>query len=154
MKVLSESSSALLDLPEAANELHLPHGIIGFPQHRRAELLYAEENLPFLWMRLHGPDLLHFVMIEPADLFPGYEPEIFDEDAASLGIVDPADALILNIVTLKHGQRAGATVNLIGPLIVNRRTRIGRQRVLANHTRYSAQHPLVDTTRAGVVART
>ena len=36
-----------------------------------------------------------------------------------------------------------ATVNLIGPILVNRRTRIGRQLVIANHSRYSARHLLV-----------
>jgi len=146
MKVLSDSSTAVIDAP-AANELVLPQGIIGFPQHRRAELLYVEENLPFLWMRLHGPDTLHFVVMEPANHFPGYEPEIFDEDAAQLALTDPSDVMLLNIVTLNRGQPTGATANLIGPIIVNRRTRIARQRVLANHTRYSATYRLMDGAR-------
>jgi flagellar assembly factor FliW len=147
MKVLSESATAVIEAP-AAHELVLPQGIIGFPHHHRAELLYKPENLPLLWMRLHGPDILHFVVVEPANLFPGYEPELFDEDAAQLEIADSADAMLLNIVTLNPGQPSGATVNLIGPIIVNRRTRIGRQRVLANHTRYSAAHRLLDPARA------
>jgi flagellar assembly factor FliW len=146
MKVMSESNTAVLDTP-VANELFLPQGIIGFANYNRAELLYSEEHLPFLWLRLHGPDILHFVVIEPGKLIPGYEPEIFDEDAAQLELYDSADAMILNIVTLHHQQPVEATVNLIGPIIVNRRTRIARQRVLANHGRYSAQHPLVDNSR-------
>ena len=51
------------DAMPAANELILPQGIIGFPEHRRAELLYSADYLPFVWMRLHGPDILHFVVI-------------------------------------------------------------------------------------------
>ena len=152
MKVLSESNTAVLETP-AANELILPQGIIGFANYNRAELLYSEEHLPFLWLRLHGPDVLHFVVIEPGKLIPGYEPEIFDEDAAQLELYDSADAMILNIVTLHHQQPVEATVNLIGPIIVNRRTRIARQRVLANHGRYSAQHPLVDNSRNALSVR-
>jgi flagellar assembly factor FliW len=152
MKVLSDPNPADLDVP-AANELILPQGIIGFPEHRRAELLYSPDHLPFLWMRLHGPDTLHFVVIEPAGLIPGYEPEIFDEDAAQLDLQEAADAMVLNIVTLRRQQPVEATVNLIGPIIVNRRSRIGRQRVIANHGRYSARHPLVDNSQAAVCAR-
>jgi flagellar assembly factor FliW len=154
MKVLSEPPfQALVPDSAASNELILPQGILGFEDYRRAELLYSEENLPFLWMRLHGPDILHFVVMEPANMVPGYEPEIFDEDAAQLEIREAADAMILNIVTLKHNQPTGATINLIGPIIVNRRTRIARQRVISNHGRYSSHHPLVDNSRPVAAGR-
>jgi len=152
MKVLPELYPTDLDAPPA-NEIILPQGIIGFADYRRAELLYSNDHLPFLWMRLFGPDTLHFVVIEPGGIVPGYEPEIFDEDAAQLELREPGDALIFNIVTLRRHQPVEATVNLIGPLIVNRRTRIGRQRVIANHGRYSAQHPLVENPQAAVCAR-
>jgi flagellar assembly factor FliW len=142
MKVIPEFNQIDSE-SSAANELILPHGIIGFPLYRRAELLYSADHLPFFWMRLHGPGTLHFVVIEPAGNIPGYEPEIFGEDVTELGLRDSAEAMVLNIVTLRRQQPLEATVNLIGPIIVNRRTRVGRQRVIANHARYSAQHPLV-----------
>jgi flagellar assembly factor FliW len=155
MKVLSEPPfpAVIPDRP-ASNELILPQGILGFEDYHRAELLYSEENLPFLWMRLHGPDVLHFVVMEPSNIIPGYEPEIFDEDAAQLDLHGSADAMLLNIVTLSHTQPVEATINLIGPIIVNRRTRIARQRVLSNHGRYSSQHPLVNHSRPELTGRT
>jgi flagellar assembly factor FliW len=143
MKVIAEPCSPDLEAP-GSNEILLPQGIIGFGDYRRAELLYSEDRLPYLWMRLHGPDVLHFVVMEPSgEIIPGYEPELFDEDAAQLDLRDAGDAMILNIVTLGESPEAAATINLIGPIIVNRRTRIARQRIIANHGRYSAQHPLV-----------
>jgi flagellar assembly factor FliW len=153
MKVLAESYPADIE-PPGTNELILPQGIVGFGDYRRAELLCSEDRLPFLWMRLHGPDCLHFVVMEPTqELLPGYEPELFDEDAAQLEIRDASDAMILNIVTLNRHNPVDATINLIGPIIVNRRTRVARQRVIANHGRYSAQHPLVDSSRLAARAR-
>jgi flagellar assembly factor FliW len=144
MKVLAEPYSPDVEAP-GTNELILPQGIIGFGDYRRAELLYSEDRLPYLWMRLHGPDVLHFVVMEPsAEIIPGYEPELFDEDAAQLDLRGADDAMILNIVTLGDHPEAAATINLIGPIIVNRRTRVARQRIIANHGRYSAQHRLVD----------
>ena len=47
---------------------------------------------------------------------------------------------MLNIVTLRQQQPVDASVNLVGPIIVNRRTRIGRQLVISNYSRYSAHH--------------
>ena len=81
---------------------------------------------------------------------PDYELEIFDEDAASLELRDPGDALVLNIVNLRQQQPVEATVNLIGPIVVNRRTHVGRQLVIANYSRYSAHHLLVDRSAAAL----
>jgi flagellar assembly factor FliW len=153
MKVIPEIYPTDLDVP-AANEFQLPQGIIGFADYRRAELLYMPDHLPFLWMRLHGPDTLHFVVLEPGGIIAGYEPEIFDTDAEQLGIDDPANAMIINIVTLQSQNPVEAKVNLIGPLVINRRTRVGRQLVISNYSRYSAHHPLIENPRAQACART
>jgi flagellar assembly factor FliW len=143
MKVLPDPYPTDLDAI-AANAFAIPQGIIGFAQYRRAELLYMPGHLPFLWMKLSGePGGVNFVVIEPGGIIPDYEIEIFDNDAESLGLSDPSEAMVLNIVTLRQQAPLDATVNLIGPIVVNRRTRIGRQLVIANHSRYSARHLLV-----------
>jgi len=154
MKVLPELYPTDFDAPPA-NEIILPHGIIGFANYKRAELLYLPDHLPFLWMKLGEPaESIHFIVIEPGGIVPGYEPEIFDEDIAQLGIRDQSEAMILNIVTLKRQNPVEATVNLIGPIVVNRRTRVGRQLVISNYSRYSAHHALVENSQTLQVART
>lgn len=150
MKVLPELYPTGFDTAPA-NQLDLPHGLIGFANYKRAELLYMPDYLPFLWMKLYSPvDDLHFVVIEPGGIFPGYEPEIFDVDAEQLDLREPAEAMILNIVTLRHHDPVEATANLIGPLVVNRRTRIGRQLVISNYSHYSANHALVENPTAPI----
>jgi flagellar assembly factor FliW len=157
MKDLPDLYPTDFDTPPA-NEIILPQGLIGFGAYKRAELLYLPDHLPFLWMKLSNPDsadILHFIVIEPGGIIPGYEPEIFDDDIDQLGIVSPAEAMILNIVTLQRQSPVEATVNLIGPLVVNRRTRVGRQLVISNYSRYSSHHALVENSQATVaVART
>ncbi len=153
MKVLPELYPTDFDSPPA-NELILPHGIIGFGQYKRAELLYMPDHLPFLWMKLGEPaESIHFIVIEPGGIVPGYEPEVSDEDISQLGILDQSEAMILNIVTLKRQNPVEATANLIGPIVVNRRTRVGRQLVITNYSRYSAHHALVENSQAIQVAR-
>jgi flagellar assembly factor FliW len=156
MKVFPELYPTDFDTPPA-NQLELPQGLIGFANYKRAELLYLPDHLPFLWMKLQGAteaDVLHFIVIEPGGIVPGYEPEIFDGDAEHLDLQDPAEAMILNIVTLRRQNPVEATANLIGPLVVNRRTRVGRQLVISNYSRYSASHALVENSQAPVLART
>ena len=127
------------------NAFTLPDGLLGFKDYIHAELLYNSEQLPFLWMRLSGPSgKVSFVVLEPGVILPGYEIELFDADAQSLALSDPSDALVLNIVTLNPRFPQAATVNLIGPVVVNRRTLIGRQVVIENHTQFSARHPIVE----------
>jgi len=143
MKLLPETNPADADTI-GENAFSLPQGIIGFGDYRRAELLYSSTHLPFLWLKLQGPQgTVNFVVLEPGGIVPGYELEIFDHDAAMLDLTDASEAMILNIVTLRHQSPLDATVNLIGPILVNRRTRIGRQLVIANHSLYSARHLLV-----------
>jgi flagellar assembly factor FliW len=144
MKVLPDINPAEVESP-VANSFTLPQGLIGFRNYTRAELLYMPEHLPFLWLKLHGEtDSVNFIVIEPAGLIPGYEPELFDEDASGLELADSSEAMVLNIVSLQNQRPLDATVNLVGPIVVNRRTRLGRQLVLSNYSRYSAHHPLVE----------
>ncbi|HLP25969.1 MAG TPA: flagellar assembly protein FliW [Acidobacteriota bacterium] len=148
MKVILETPSAEIDQP-VANRFTLPQGIIGFRDYTQAELLYLPDHLPFLWMKLsNGKDTVHFVVIEPAGLITDYTPEVFDDDAAQLDLRDSSEAMVLNVVTLEQQRPLEAKVNLIGPILVNRRTKIGRQLVISNYSRYSAHHPLVESTPA------
>lgn len=153
MKVLPEISAADADITIGANAFALPNGILGFSEYQRAELLYSSEHLPFLWMRLQGPaGTVNFVVLEPGGIVPEYELEIFDHDAEVLDLSDPTEAMVLNIVTLRPDAPLEATVNLIGPIVVNRRTRIGRQLVIANHSKYSARHLLVQKNAVSELA--
>jgi flagellar assembly factor FliW len=147
MKVLSAPPHAELPPPPAANHFELPQGLIGFKDYTRAELLYMPEHLPFLWLKLHrGAESVHFIVIEPGGLVAGYSPELFDADAESLDLRDASEAMLLNIVTLRHQNPLEATVNLVGPIVMNRRTRIARQLVISNYSQYGAHWPLVDNS--------
>src|SRR4051812_42696549 len=100
MKVSPEIYPAELDTSNE-QQFRLPEGLVGFPEYSGFDLLCVPDELPFVWMRLHGPDPLQFVVIEPGGLIPDYELELFDEDAAFLGISDSSDAMVLNIVTVR-----------------------------------------------------
>ena len=141
MKVLADPVDEIPAVLPPKIELTFPTGIIGFPEHRRGEIFHLPDQLPFQWLRLHGPTVLHFVVIDPAGAVPDYAPELYDDDARALGINGAEDALVFNIVTERADNQA--TINLVGPLVINRGTGVGRQIVVANHNQFDARHPLV-----------
>lgn len=69
-----------------------------------------------------------------------YHPEIDDAEAAALGIKSPIEMLVLNIVTLH--EDGSVTVNLKGPIVINRKTLWAKQMLPANAAELSLRHPL------------
>ncbi len=131
------------------SQIHLPFGLIGLSDLRRFELTPIESSWPFISMRSMDGDEVSFVALEPQGLIPGYEIELGDEDADCLQIRSAEDALVLNIVTIRSTEPQFVTVNLIGPLIVNRHTLLAKQVIIANSEKYSTRHPLIDKRSEG-----
>ncbi len=145
---LSASSVAEQDLWLKPMEFSLPAGMIGFPEVQRLELILNPEELPLMWLRAVHNHALNFIIVEPQGLIPDYVVEISDDDAELLGIASAADVLLFNVVNLRADTPESATVNLIGPIVVNRRTLVGRQIVIANFGEYSARHALLSAADA------
>lgn len=121
------------------NVIHMPAGLLGFEHIKRYVLLTNAEEAPFSWLQVLDDPSLAFLVVPPFAAIPSYQPEISDDDTAYLGLKKPSDVLMYNIVTLRNNQ---ATVNLKGPIVVNRFTLRGKQVVLQNAANYSVRHPL------------
>lgn len=135
----------------AAFAFSLPSGLIGLSGYTRGELAPLPDDPPFFMLKLSGPaGSIGFVAVEPGGLVADYEIELFEADAASIDLAGQADALVLNIVTLNPNAPLDATLNLIGPIVINRRTLVGRQLVIANNNRYSARHRLMANSLATI----
>jgi len=103
-------------------------------------LLANPSEMPFAWLRPAESAALAFVVINPFFAMPGYAPDIPEGDVEFLGLKEPTDALLFGIVTLRGPNRA--TLNLKGPIVINRHTHIGKQVIIANAGNYSVEHPL------------
>lgn len=126
---------------EQAVIITLPLGLLGFEETKRYLLLADPEEAPFMWLQMLDEPRKSFVVIQPHTILEKYEPELSAEDVKFLGLNSPEDAFVLNIVTVRGSDKA--TVNLKGPIVVNRNTLIGKQVVPINATEYSVQHPLL-----------
>jgi flagellar assembly factor FliW len=137
-----DSNNPDLDSSTSQNKISLPQGLFGFSKIRNMELMFDREELPFMWLREDQEDGLAFVVLEPGGVLPDYSVEIADADIKVLGITGPEDTMILNIVTLLPEQASKISLNLVGPIIVNRKTLVGKQCIINNHEDYSARHIL------------
>lgn len=125
-----------------ASDVQMPMGLLGFEQLKDYLLVSNPDEDPFLWLQAkdRANGALAFVVVNPFLVAPDYIPDVPQADADFLGIQDPDDALLFNIVTLHPAGRA--TVNLKGPIVINRRTGTGKQVVLANASEYDIHFPL------------
>ena len=139
--------TAVIDLSLLdGSSVHIGAGLPGFPGAHRFRLMpWGDEAGPFsLLVSLDDEDLV-FVVSTPDVFFPDYLPEIDGSTAQRLGILSPADAAVYVIVT-PGPTPSETTANLLGPLIVSRRTRLAAQVVLES-TRWEMRTPLVSTRR-------
>jgi len=148
MKVATESKSNE-DVWVKPMEFDLPKGLIGFQDVTQYELLVNSEELPFMWIRAIDQHELGFIVIEPSQFIDDYEIELSDDDVSALKIQRDKDVLVLNVVTIKDGESLeSATVNLIGPIVINKNTLQGRQVIVSNYNKYSARHPMLAESAA------
>jgi len=139
LEMEAENTSAL----GSETVVHLPAGLLGFESIKHYLLTRAEDG-PFYWLQAENDTTLSFLVISPFEAMPEYAPDIPNEDVRSLGIECPDDVLLLNVVTLR--PNGVSTVNLKGPIVVNRFSRIGKQVIIGNSTTYSVHHPLSNSS--------
>lgn len=142
---------------EADDLVTFPDGIPGFAGRRRmlvingGDLLGAEqgEDHPGLfWLQdADDPDLA-FLTTVPWTAYPDYDvdPEL---DQKVFGETEPDDVCVLAIVTVRRdGESATLTTNLLAPIIIDQRRRVGKQVVIENGD-WPVRAPLAESRSMG-----
>ncbi len=111
-------------------EITFPAGLPGFPHSHHFQLeAWGEDETPFSIMTsVEDPDL-GFVVAQPWLFYPEYEFDLDEGISQRLGLDGPGDALVLCVLTL-HDRPELATINLLGPIVINRYTHEACQAVL------------------------
>jgi flagellar assembly factor FliW len=118
----------------------LVEGMLGFSECTRFALMNDEIGEPFMWMQSLDIPSLAFVVIDPALIFPEYHFSLKMDQVRPLEVDEVEDIQVYVIVTMA-GNILDVTVNLQGPIIVNRKTSVAMQLVL-NDPNFSTRHPL------------
>ncbi len=117
-------------------------GIPGFEDEKEfAIIINEDEENPFHYiLSINTPDL-YFVVTNPFDIYEDYEIEIPKPALEKLKIENKEDVLVFSIVVIPEDIKK-MTTNLLGPIIINAKERLGKQVVL-DDDRYSTRHYLV-----------
>jgi len=119
--------------------IYLDPGLLGFSQYHRYVLIEHHRETPFLWLQCLDKADLAFVVIDPRCLLPDYQPAPLPQTMRDLKVDHPEDLKILVILTIPPGKPQEMTANLMGPVVINLKTRQGRQ-LIVEDSRYSHKH--------------
>ena len=117
-----------------------PDGLIGCPKWRRFVLLPGPPGSPAMRLQCLSHPSVCFVVADPRHIQPDYQLTVSREEMLDLGL-DDSETMILCTLTVRDDPPI-VTANLLAPLVVNPRSRLGKQVVLAD-SGYSPRHPLV-----------
>jgi len=122
--------------------LVFPEGLIGMPDARRFALMEpSRPGSPFRQLLCIDLPELGFVVCDPEELWPGYGAHLPPYEGGRENLA----AMVLVTVPANPKEM---TANLLAPLVVDPRTRVGRQIVL-DAGRLSTRHPIFPPEDAG-----
>lgn len=127
--------------------IEFPEGIFGFGDIKKFVLLDAKEKSPFKWLQAYDEPDLAFVIIRPADFMARYNLDVTPSDFVDIGAQSPEDVIVYAIVTIPD-EPSKMTANLQGPLLINPKTRCGKQAISLSDT-YTVRHNILEEIKKG-----
>src|SRR5258706_12409472 len=122
-------------------EIRFAAGPPGFPHVHVFQLKpWGPPGSPYLLLSSVDDAGVGFVVRPPWVFYPDYEFDLDDSTAERLGLTEAEGAIVLAVVTLRDRPEE-ATLNLLGPIVVNRHPHEAAQVVLPT-TSHSVRAPL------------
>lgn len=115
--------------------------VLGYEHLSKFTLLDCNQESPFKWLQSVEDMTVSFPVTIPALFGIDYTFVIPQEQTTVIGLEDVEDVLILNIANIPSNSPENATVNLLGPLIINVKNKKAIQMIL-NEGNYGVRHKL------------
>jgi flagellar assembly factor FliW len=122
-------------------KLYFPQGILGFEEYKSYALLDAHKKPYFILQSLDEVSVA-FILIKPELFRPDYAPGIPEDDLDVIALSGPEDMITFAIVTIPS-RGGNISVNLQGPIIVNKKALLGVQCVSPKEE-YKIRHDLIE----------
>lgn len=114
-------------------------GILGFEQYTK--FFFIKHDDSFYLLQSVENEELAFIVTNPFIFYTEYEFSLSMQDREELRISDQSEVGVCTIVTWGD-QLTQITTNLVAPLVLNMKERLGKQVVLVNSS-YATKHPLL-----------
>lgn len=131
---------------EAEDMLTFEEGLIGLPALKHFVLVSTREDSPFRWLQSIEDPAMAFLIAEPGRFVANYAPEVSDRDQERLQLDAETPCLVYVTVSIPPGRPEDMTINLAAPLIINARTRTGKQIILDDEA-YTIKHRVLQAGR-------
>ena len=120
--------------------LTFPSGLVGFPAFRRYVVLDPPEDADYQWFQSVDEPSLAFVIMDVHLLKQDFRANLSEEGLVELEMTPTDSISIMVVITIPSERPDQATANLRAPLVVNGRTRQGKQLIL--HESIPLRYPL------------
>ena len=118
-------------------------GIPGFENLRDFMIVEKKESYPILWLvSLEDTDVA-IPVIDPWLIRVDYSVDIDEDTIRELDIKGMEDLRILSVLVIPVGKPEDMTINLMAPIIINKRTGKGKQIIMEN-SGYGIRHRVID----------
>jgi flagellar assembly factor FliW len=131
--IVETDRETVIDLPRFgtcayrdSEVLMFPWGLPGFGSLRRFIALNLEGQEKFVWLQSLDDPSVALPTADPWQMFADYTPQLPPYATSSLDIQRPEDFVTLCVVVVSPGATE-MTMNLLAPIVVNLRSRVGRQ---------------------------
>ena len=119
-------------------------GIPGFEHLTKFVVVTLDEQDGISYLQSVEQGDVSFIIVNPFEFFSNYSFDLPEQAIKELEIQGEEDVAVWTIVTVRD-ELEKATVNLIAPVVLNVRARLGKQVILVNRhyqTRHSLFQPL------------
>jgi len=131
---------------ETDDMLAFDEGLIGLPALKHFIILSTREDSPFRWLQSIEDASMAFLVAEPTHFVADYCPVVGDADQQRLKLDSETPCLVYVTVSIPPGKPEDMTINLAAPLIINARTRTGKQIILDDEA-YTIKHRVLQAGR-------
>jgi flagellar assembly factor FliW len=120
--------------------IEFPWGLPGFGDLRRFVVLQVAGQQGFIWLQSLDDLKMAIPLADPWSVFEDYDPHLPHYAQVALDLERPEDFVIMCVVVVtKDAQEM--SMNLLAPVVINLKTRTGRQVMLEN-SGYGVRTPL------------
>jgi len=117
---------------EPGDVFHFPDGLYGFEGAGDYALITKEdEDVTLMWLQSTQSTAPCFVVFDPFNVAEGYAPKVENSDLRHLEAKDESE-LSFFVIAVVPDDISQISVNLKSPVVVNKKTRVARQVILAN----------------------
>lgn len=128
---------------EIQNEekLMFANGLPGFKNEKEFVLIPLDAEIPLLILQSVKNAEIGFILAYPFAFKADYAFDISEEDKEELLIEAEEDVVVYAIVTMNE-RFANSTLNLLAPIVINIKKKLGKQIVLLDSVQYPLRFPM------------